>query len=146
LKRVWLFAFAICLHNVPEGLAIGVAVAGTDPEGAMALATGIAIQDVPEGMVVAMAMRSVGYGRLSAVGLGLLSGLLEPLAAVLGAAVISFSASLLPWGLATAAGAMLFVISREVIPESHRSGNGAFATGGLMLGFVIMMILDTALS
>ena len=145
LKRVWLFVLAISLHNLPEGLAIGVAFAGSDPVGATALATGISIQDVPEGMVVALALRSVGYGRFLSAGLGVLSGLVEPLAAVFGAAVIGISASLLPWGLALAAGAMLFVISHEIIPESHRKGHEAYATGGLMLGFVLMMVLDTAL-
>ena len=145
LKRVWLFVLAISLHNLPEGLAIGVAFAGPDAVGAMALATGISIQDVPEGMVVALALRSVGYGRGLSVGLGVLSGLVEPVAAVLGVLVISLSVSLLPWGLAIAAGAMLFVISHEIIPESHRQGHEAWATAGLMLGFVIMMLLDTAL-
>lgn len=145
MKRVWLFVFAICLHNLPEGLAIGVAFAGSDPTGAAALATGIAIQDVPEGMVVALALRSVGYGRGLSAGLGVLSGLVEPIASVIGVLVIGITASLLPWGLAAAAGAMLFVISHEIIPESHRKGHEAFATGGLMLGFVIMMLLDTAL-
>jgi zinc transporter, ZIP family len=144
MKRAWLFVFAISLHNLPEGLAIGVAAAG-DPLGATALATGIAIQDVPEGMVVAMALRGVGYGRLTSAGLAVLSGLVEPLAALFGAAVIGISASLLPWGLAAAAGAMLFVISHEIIPESHRKGHERFATCGLMLGFVLMMVLDTAL-
>jgi zinc transporter, ZIP family len=145
LKRVWLFVLAISLHNLPEGLAIGVAFAGADSVGALALATGISIQDVPEGMVVALALRSVGYGRWQSAGLGVLSGLVEPVAAVLGAAVISLSASLLPLGLSIAAGAMLFVISHEIIPESHRQGHEAFATGGLILGFVVMMVLDTAL-
>ncbi|MDM0009530.1 ZIP family metal transporter [Variovorax sp. J22G73] len=145
LKRVWLFVLAIVLHNLPEGLAIGVAFAGTDPVGAAALTTGISIQDVPEGLVVALALRSVGYGKLAAVGLGVLSGLVEPMAAVLGAAVIGLTAAMLPWGLAMAAGAMLFVISHEIIPESHRKGHEAYATTGLMLGFVLMMLLDTAL-
>ncbi|MDB5743191.1 MAG: Metal transporter, family [Polaromonas sp.] len=145
MKRVWLFVFAISLHNLPEGLAIGVAYAGTDPIAALALATGISIQDVPEGMVVALALRSVGYSRIASSGLGILSGLVEPVAAVFGVAVISISASFLPWGLAAAAGAMLYVISHEIIPESHRKGHEAFATGGLIVGFVIMMLLDTAL-
>ncbi len=146
LKRVWLFVLAISLHNLPEGLAIGVAFAGPDPVGAMALATGISIQDVPEGMVVALALRSVGYGRGLSAGLGMLSGLVEPVAAVFGVLVIALSVSLLPWGLAIAAGAMLFVISHEIIPESHRQGHEAYATGGLMVGFVTMMLLDTALA
>lgn len=146
MKRVWLFVLAIAVHNLPEGLAIGVAYAGTDPLGALALATGISIQDVPEGMVVALALRGVGYGRLRSAGLGVLSGLVEPVAAVFGAAVISLSASLLPWGLAAAAGAMLYVISHEIIPESHRAGHERWATCGLMLGFVAMMVLDTAMA
>jgi zinc transporter, ZIP family len=145
LKRVWLFVLAISPHNLHEGLAIGVAFAGADPVGALALATGISIQDVPEGMVVALALRGVGYDRWLSAGMGVLSGLVEPLAAVLGVAVISLSASLLPLGLAVAAGAMLFVISHEIIPESHRQGHEAFATVGLILGFVVMMVLDTAL-
>ncbi len=146
MKRAWLFVLAIALHNLPEGLAIGVAFAGTDTVGAQALATGISIQDVPEGLVVALALRSVGYGRWLSAGLGVASGLVEPLASVFGVALIGLSAGLLPWGLAAAAGAMLFVISHEIIPESHRQGHEAFATTGLVLGFVLMMLLDTALA
>ncbi|WP_394790972.1 ZIP family metal transporter [Rhodoferax sp.] len=145
LRRTWLFVFAITLHNLPEGLAIGVGYAATDPLRATALATGIAIQDVPEGLVVAVALLAAGYKRSFAVALGMASGLVEPLGAVLGAVAISQSVSLLPWGLGFAAGAMLFVISHEIIPESHRKGHEAWATGGLMLGFVLMMLLDTAL-
>lgn len=145
LKRVWLFVLAIILHNLPEGLAIGVAFAGSTEVGAQALATGISIQDVPEGMVVALALRSVGYGKGCAVGVGAASGLVEPLAAVAGALLVGLSTALLPWGLALAAGAMLFVVSHEIIPESHRQGHEDFATSGLMLGFVLMMVLDTAL-
>ena len=145
LKRVWLFVFAISLHNLPEGLAIGVAFAGTDPASAFALATGISLQDIPEGAVVALALRGAGYSRLHSAGLGVLSGLVEPVAAVLGAAAIGLSAGLLPWGLAMAAGAMLWVISHEIIPESHRQGHEALATSGLILGFVLMMVLDTSL-
>ncbi len=145
LKRVWLFVLAICLHNFPEGLAIGVGFAAADDIGARALATGIAVQDVPEGLVVALALTSVGYSRKLAVGIAVLSGLIEPLASVLGVAVIGLSSTLLPWGLAAAGGAMLFVISHEIIPESHRQGHESAATVGLMLGFVLMMFLDTAL-
>ena len=145
LRRTWLFVFAIALHNVPEGLAIGVGFVGGDPVRGTALATGIAIQDVPEGLVVAVALLAAGYGRTMAVSLGMLSGLVEPLAAVLGAAVVGWSAALLPWGLGFAAGAMLFVVSHEIIPESHRKGHEVHATAGLMVGFVLMMALDTAL-
>lgn len=146
LRRTWLFVFAIALHNLPEGLAIGVGYAGN--EGmvrANALAIGIAIQDVPEGLVVAVALLAAGYGRLVSVLIAAASGLVEPVGAVLGAAVASHSQVLLPWGLGFAAGAMLFVISHEIIPESHRKGHERYATTGLMLGFVLMMVLDTAL-
>jgi len=145
LRRTWLFVFAIALHNLPEGLAIGVGYAGNDGLRADALATGIAIQDVPEGLVVAVALLAAGYKRWLAVAIGMASGLVEPLGAVLGAAIVGYSAALLPWGLGFAAGAMLFVISHEIIPESHRKGHESFATSGLMLGFVLMMLLDTAL-
>lgn len=145
LKRTWLFVFAIMLHNLPEGLAIGVGFGGTDAMRAGALATGIAIQDVPEGLVVAVALLAAGYGRTFSVVLGMTSGLIEPVGALAGAAVMAWSTVLLPWGLGFAAGAMLFVISHEIIPESHRKGHEVYATGGLMLGFVLMMLLDTAL-
>ena len=117
-KRAWIFVFAITLHNVPEGLAIGVGYAGIDLDKANALAAGIAIQDVPEGLVVALA----------------------------GLAVIGLSSALLPWGLAAAAGAMLFVIVHDAIPEAQRSGNGGVSSTALVCGFLLMMVLDTALS
>lgn len=146
LRRTWLFVFAITLHNLPEGLAIGVGYAGNDGLRAHALAIGIAIQDVPEGFIVAAALSAAGYTRGLSIALGVASGLVEPLGALAGAATISHSALLLPWGLGFAAGAMLFVISHEIIPESHRKGHEAFATAGLVLGFVLMMVLDTALA
>jgi ZIP family zinc transporter len=145
LKRAWLFVFAICLHNLPEGLAIGVAFGGSDAARAAALATGIALQDVPEGLVVALALRNAGYSRMLSAGMGMASGLIEPIGAVLGASIVTVSSVLLPWGLAFAAGAMLFVVSHEIIPESHRKGHERFATAGLMVGFVLMMLLDTSL-
>lgn len=145
IRRVWLFVTAISLHNLPEGMAIGVAFAGHDLVGAKALALGIAIQDIPEGLVIALALMSVGYSRRLSVVVGMLSGLVEPVAAVLGVALMGISVALLPWGLSIAAGAMLFVISHEIIPESHRRGHETWATGGLIIGFVIMMLLDTAL-
>lgn len=145
LRRTWLFVIAITLHNFPEGLAIGVGYVGNEGVRANALATGIAIQDVPEGLVVALALLAAGYSRTFSVILGMASGLVEPVGAVLGAVAVSSSLVLLPFGLGFAAGAMLFVISHEIIPESHRQGHETFATGGLMVGFVLMMLLDTAL-
>lgn len=144
--RVWLFVAAITLHNLPEGMAIGVASAGPEIERARALATGIAIQDIPEGLVVALALRSAGHGKWFSAGLGVLSGLVEPLAAIVGVGLISVSLGLLPFGLAGAAGAMLYVIVHEVIPESHSRGNGASASIALVAGFILMTVLDTALA
>ncbi|WP_425254800.1 ZIP family metal transporter [Janthinobacterium sp. NFX145] len=146
LKRVWIFVLAVTLHNLPEGLAIGVGYAGIDLDKANALAAGIAIQDVPEGLVVALALRSVGYSRRLSVAMGAASGLVEPVAALAGLALIGLSSALLPWGLAVAAGAMLFVIVHDAIPEAQRSGNGGFASIALVSGFLLMMVLDTALS
>jgi zinc transporter, ZIP family len=145
IQRSWLFAAAIALHNVPEGLAIGVAYANPDSVHAQALATGIALQDIPEGLVIALALRSAGMGRGLAMGLGAASGLVEPLAAVVGVLAIGTAAGLLPWGLALAAGAMLYAICHKAIPGAHANGNANTATVGLMFGFVLMMLLDTAL-
>ena len=145
IRRTWLFIFAIALHNVPEGLAIGVAFGGNNAMQASALAAGISIQDIPEGMVVAVALLGAGYRRSHAVLIGVASGMVEPVAALLGALIVDISGMLLPWGLGFAAGAMLFVISHEMIPESHRKGHESAATTGLMIGFVLMMLLDVAL-
>lgn len=144
IQRAWLFVFAIALHNIPEGLAIGVAYA-SNGVGGNALTTGIAIQDIPEGLVVAIALISAGYGRATAFLVAMATGLMEPVGAVAGALLIGISAALLPWALGLAAGAMLFVVSHEIIPESHRKGHERFATTGLMVGFVMMMMMDTAL-
>jgi ZIP family zinc transporter len=146
LRRAWLFVWAVALHNLPEGLAIGVAHAGIDIEKANALTTGISIQDVPEGLVVALALRTVGYGRLTSVGLGIMSGLIEPVAAIMGVALIGIAAGMLPIALAAAGGAMLFVIVNDVIPESRQSGNGTWASVALVFGFILMTVLDTALA
>jgi ZIP family zinc transporter len=146
MRRAWMFVAAITLHNLPEGLAIGVAYAGVDAAKAASLAAGIAIQDVPEGLVVALALRAVGYGRAYSAALGAASGVIEPVAAVAGAVLIDIAASLLPWGLGLAAGAMLFVICHDVIPEGHRHGNAASTSCAVVGGFIVMMILDTALA
>jgi ZIP family zinc transporter len=145
MKRAWLFVWAVALHNLPEGLAIGVAYGGIDVAKANSLATGISIQDVPEGLVVALALRTVGYGRVLSAGLGVLSGVIEPIAAVAGVALIGVSAGFLPFALAGAAGAMLFVIVNDVGPEMHQHGNGTVASVALVAGFVLMTVLDTAL-
>jgi len=143
-SRVVLFVLAIVLHNVPEGMAVGVA-AGGGLRGAEGLAMGIALQDIPEGLVVALILASAGMARSKAVFIGALSGVAEPVAAVLSAWAVSVSSLLLPWGLAFAAGAMLIAVSHSVIPESNRHGNGTIASLGLAIGFCLMMALDTAL-
>lgn len=146
IRRAWMFVWAVALHNLPEGMAIGVGYAGIDIEKANALATGISIQDVPEGLVVALALRTVGYSRLTAVGLGVVSGLIEPVAAAFGVALIGIAGGLLPFALAAAGGAMLLVIVNDVIPEYRQNGNGTFASIALVFGFILMTVLDTALA
>lgn len=140
-----LFVIAIVLHNVPEGMAVGVA-AGADLSGADGLAIGIALQDVPEGLIVALILASAGIARGKAVLIGAASGLVEPLFAVFCAWLVGVSHALLPWGLAIAAGAMLFAVIHEIVPESHGNGHAGDASLALALGFCLMMVLDTALA
>lgn len=141
---VLLFVIAIMLHNVPEGMAVGVA-AGAGLSGADGLAIGIALQDVPEGLIVALVLASAGMGRGKAVLIGAASGLVEPVFAVLCAWLVGVSHVLLPWGLALAAGAMLFAVIHEIIPEAHANGHRADASLAVAAGFCLMMVLDTAL-
>jgi ZIP family zinc transporter len=143
--RVWLFVFAIALHNLPEGMAIGVAFSRGDMAVGLPLTTAIALQDIPEGLAVALAMRAAGFAAPRAVLVAVLSGLLEPVGALLGVGLASGLAVAYPVGLGLAAGAMIFVVSHEVIPETHRNGHQTPATLGLMAGFALMMVLDTAL-
>ncbi len=145
LKRVWLFIIAITLHNFPEGLAVGVGFGSGDISNGIALATGVGLQNLPEGLVVAVALLGEGYSVGRSLLIALLTGLVEPVGGLIGAGVVSLAAPLLPWGLGFAAGAMLFVISDEIIPESHRKGIEKEATVGVMVGFVIMMFLDVTL-
>jgi zinc transporter, ZIP family len=145
LKQIWLFVGAVTLHNFPEGLAVGVGFGGGNLAEGAALALGIGLQNMPEGLVVALAMLTVGYSRMKAFGVALVSGLVEPVGGAFGAGVMTLAQPLLPWALAFAAGAMLFVVSHEIIPESHRNGNESRATGGVLVGFAIMMVLDIAL-
>lgn len=145
LSRIWLFVIAIALHNFPEGLAVGVSFAGGDWSSGASLTTGIALQNMPEGLAVAVALVSVGYTKGQACAAGILSGLVEPLGGLLGAVAVAFVDVLVPWSLAFAAGAMLFIISDEIIPETHRGGNADLATFSLLGGFVLMMILDSVI-
>lgn len=151
-RKTILLVLAITLHNFPEGLAVGVAfgaVAAGLPEatlaGAVALALGIGIQNFPEGAAVSFPLRRENISRAKAFFYGQLSGVVEPIAGVLGAAAVIVARPILPWALAFAAGAMIFVVAEEVIPEAQREGNSHVATLGVMAGFAIMMLLDVAL-
>jgi len=145
LRRVWLFIIAITLHNFPEGLAVGVGFGGGDVSNGLSLAMGIGLQNIPEGLVVGLALVGEKYPRSDAFFIALLSGLVEPIGGAIGAGVVTLARPVLPWALAFAAGAMLFVISDEIIPESHRKGFEKEATFGVMIGFVVMMLLDVTL-
>ncbi|MBN1856978.1 MAG: ZIP family metal transporter [Dehalococcoidia bacterium] len=156
IKKDWpkstLLVLAVTLHNIPEGLAVGVAFGaiaagypGAALGGAMALALGIGIQNFPEGMAVSMPLRREGFSRSKSFMFGQFSGVVEPISGVVGAAAVLAMRPLLPYALAFAAGAMIFVVIEEVIPESQRGGNTDIATLGAMVGFALMMTLDVAL-
>ena len=140
--RLWLFIIAICLHNLPEGLAVGAGFGQPDFGAGIALAAGIAIQNMPEGFVVAAALVSLGYSVRLSFWLALLTGLIEPVAGVAGAAAVALVEPFLPWALGLAAGAMIFVVGGEMIPETHRKGYENRATISLLAGFALMLLLD----
>lgn len=155
IKTSWhrsiLLVLAITLHNIPEGLAIGVAfgaVAFNLPSatvaGAVVLALGIGIQNFPEGFAVSVPLRIEGLSKGKSFWYGQLSAVVEPLFSVIGAAAVIFAEPLLPYALSFAAGAMIFVVVEEVVPESQRNSNVDLATGGAIIGFMVMMILDVA--
>ncbi len=145
IGRVWLFVIAIALHNFPEGMAIGVSFAPGELHAGLPVTTAIAIQDMPEGLAVAMALRAVALSPARAAWIGAATGLMEPLGAVVGLSFASGLPLFYPIGMGLSAGAMIFVVSHEVIPETHRNGHQTPATIGLMAGFAVMMFLDTAL-
>lgn len=151
-QRTTLLVLAITLHNIPEGLAVGVlfgGVAAGIPEasiaGAVTLAIGIGIQNFPEGIAVSMPLRRMGMSRWKSFMYGQSSALVEPIAGVLGAVAVTFFKPLLPYALAFAAGAMIFVVVEEVIPETQQDKNTDIATLGFIGGFIVMMMLDVAL-
>ncbi|AMD47074.1 ZIP family metal transporter [Bordetella holmesii] len=145
VNGVWLFVLTIVLHNLPEGMAVGVSLSNGDLGVGLPLTSAIAIQDIPEGLAVAVALRAIGLSRRQAVWIAIGSGLMEPLGALIGVGMASGYALAYPVSMGLAAGAMIFVVSHEVIPETHRNGHETFATVGLMIGFGVMMFLDTAL-
>jgi ZIP family zinc transporter len=156
IKTTWhrsvLLVLAITLHNFPEGLAVGVAFGAVHagvPEAtlgaAVALAIGIGLQNLPEGLAVSVPLRREGMSRTRAFMYGQASGMVEPIAGILGASAVLVISAILPYALAFAAGAMIFVVAEELIPESHLGEHSHVATTGTMLGFTVMMVLDVAL-
>lgn len=151
-KRTTMLALAVTLHNIPEGMAVGVVLAGAlagnagvTVSGALALSAGIAIQNFPEGAIVSLPLRSEGLSRWKAFGIGALSGVVEPLFGLATVAAIAFVTPLLPYLLAFAAGAMIYVVVEELIPESQSGRHSNIATVGVAVGFALMMVLDVAL-
>lgn len=151
-QRSVLLVLAITLHNIPEGLAVGVAFGALGADlpaaslaGAIALAIGIGLQNFPEGAAVSIPLRREGMSRLKSFWYGQISGIVEPIAGVLGAAAVIFIRPILPYALAFAAGAMIYVVVEELIPESQMSKDTHSSTSGAMLGFAVMMLLDVAL-
>lgn len=145
LSKIWLFVIAITLHNIPEGLAVGVGFGGGDIARGTSLAIGIGLQNMPEGLAVAFSLMTVGYSRVRSFVIATITGLFEPLFGLLGVSVVTFFLPILPWALGFAGGAMLFVISHEIIPETHRRGHENYATAGFLVGLIIMMSLDVLL-
>lgn len=145
LKKIWLFIIAITIHNIPEGMATGVAFGTDNMIDGITIALGIGLQNMPEGLAVALALVRENYPVKQAFFIALLTGLVEPIGAVLGYGMVTVFQQLLGFILAFAGGAMLFVISDEIIPETHSNGYEREATYGIMVGFVIMMILDITL-
>lgn len=152
LSKTILLFLAITIHNFPEGLAVGVAfgalASNPSPEafiGAVGLAIGIGLQNIPEGAALSIPIRTDGKSRLNAFYWGSMSAIVEPIGAVMGAALVMLMMAIIPYALAFAAGAMIFVVTEELIPESQTNGNTDVATLGLMVGFVVMMVMDVAL-
>lgn len=152
LKKTTMMVLAVTLHNIPEGMAVGVVFAGAISQnsgitlaGAFALAIGIAIQNFPEGAIISMPLKSEGASKLKAFWYGTLSGIVEPIGALLTIALTNLVVPVLPYFLSFAAGAMIYVVVEELIPESQSGEHSNIGTVGVAIGFVIMMILDVAL-
>lgn len=143
ISRIWLFVIAMAIHNFPEGMAVGVSFGTGDVAAGMIVAIAIGLQNMPEGLAVALPLLREKYSKSRSLWYATLTGLVEPIGGLLGVSLVSISSMFLPWGLSFAAGAMLFIVSDEMIPESHRKESAREATLGLILGFIVMMVLDT---
>lgn len=146
LKKIWLFIIAITIHNFPEGMAVGVSFGAGDMKNGIVLATAIALQNIPEGLAVALPLVGLGYNKWKAIGIATLTGLVEPVGGLLGVTMVTVFEQILPIAMGFAAGAQLFVISEEIIPETHSKGRSRYATFSLMGGFILMMMLDNLFS
>jgi ZIP family zinc transporter len=144
ISKVWLFIAAITIHNLPEGIAVGVGFGADDLSRATSLAVGIGLQNAPEGLAVAVALIAEGSSKVRAFLIAGATALVEPVGGFLGVSAVTLFQVLLPWALTFAAGAMLYVISHEIIPETHSRGFQREATAGLTIGLVLMMFLDVA--
>ncbi|MBP7796225.1 MAG: ZIP family metal transporter [Elusimicrobiales bacterium] len=142
LKRIFLFMIAITIHNFPEGMSVGVGWALTDRSKSLALAIGIGIQNIPEGLAIALPLMALGYSIRYCILMTFLSAIVEPIGGFIGISLVTLFNGFLPFALAFASGCMFFVISGEMIPESHEKGYGRIATWSLVIGFAIMMLLD----
>jgi len=145
LRKVWLFALAITVHNFPEGLAVGVSFGDGNIANGLSVAIAIGLQNMPEGLAVALPFMGEGFRPWKAWLVALATGLVEPIGGLIGVVLVSVAKQFLPFALAFAAGAMLFVISREIIPETQKRATSRVATHSIMVGFVIMMFLDNVL-
>jgi ZIP family zinc transporter len=141
-RRIGLFVAAITLHNLPEGMAVGMSFLGEDPQLGWATMFGIGLQNIPEGLAVAALLASLGWSRARCALAALATGLVEPVGAAFGVAVAGASAAILPWALGFAAGAMLFVVAAEIIPHTRRQIAHGSATPALMAGLALMLVLD----
>ncbi len=146
LNKIWLFIIAITIHNFPEGMSVGVSFGSGDLKNGLILATAVALQNMPEGLAVALPLVGLGMNKWKAVGIATLTGLVEPVGGLLGITMVTVFEQILPIAMGFAAGAMLFVISEEIIPETHSKGRSRCATFSLMGGFIVMMMLDNLLS
>ena len=146
LAATWLFIIAITIHNFPEGLAVGVAFGSASQTGDITtgaiIALAIGLQNIPEGTAVALPLLREGYKKKETLAITTFTGLVEPIGGFIGVAAVSIALGMLGFGMAFAAGAMIFVVSDEIIPESHRKGHERAATFGVILGFMVMMFLD----
>jgi ZIP family zinc transporter len=146
LRKIWLFIAAITMHNFPEGMAVGVSFGSGDWNNGSALAIAIALQNIPEGLAVALPLVGLGYDRRHAVLAATITGLVEPIGGFLGVAAVTLFGALLPFGMAFAAGAMLFVIADDIIPQTQSNGGSRRATFAVVGGFIVMMMLDNMLT